>query len=161
MSLSNAQKALLKTAQRDAAIADDEYREAIATVTGMPDCRSSTDPRLTDEHCDKLLKWFEAIFWSVGDEVTSRHHPSRVFRTRNFWRDRNPRAGQSSRDRYTESELQTERQHLEDALLALGYGFKYFAAIQSRIDPFSIRAYIAALRRTLASKQKKKHAAAT
>ncbi|MBE0541611.1 MAG: hypothetical protein IH623_09510, partial [Verrucomicrobia bacterium] len=45
--LSRAQQILLKRAQREAALDDAEYRDALATVSG---CRSSKDMEFTDRH---------------------------------------------------------------------------------------------------------------
>ena len=62
--LSRPQQILLKRAQREAGLSDDEYRDALQTVTG---CRSSTAPALTDRHLDKVLAYFEAIHWRNVD----------------------------------------------------------------------------------------------
>jgi hypothetical protein len=53
----------LKRAQAQAALDDADYREAIATVSGITDCRSSTDARLSDRNVDILMAYFEAIYW--------------------------------------------------------------------------------------------------
>ena len=62
--LTNPQKAILKRAQREAGLADADYRDALQTVAG---CRSSTDPILTNRHLDKLLAYLEAIHWHAVD----------------------------------------------------------------------------------------------
>lgn len=147
---------MLKQAQREAGLPDDDYRDAIAAVSGMPDCRSSKDPRLADEHLDALMSYFEAIFWrKVGttstSSVTSKH---RFFRARGYWANRN-RKGHTSRDRFTESELTRDILVLEQRLMTLGCGLGYLQAIQNRIQPFSLVTYLAALRRTAAAKARK------
>ena len=62
--LSRRQQILLKRAQREAALDDAEYRDALATVSG---CRSSKDPEFTDRHLDVALAYFEAIHWRKAD----------------------------------------------------------------------------------------------
>lgn len=54
MSLSAAQKALLKRLQRQARLPDADYRALFPAVTGWRDCDSSTDARLTQRHMDAL-----------------------------------------------------------------------------------------------------------
>jgi len=68
--LSRPQQILLKRAQAEAALPDPDYRSAIATISGMADCRSSKDPRLTDRHVDNLLSYLEAIHWRQVDAGT-------------------------------------------------------------------------------------------
>jgi len=87
--LSRPQQILLKRAQREAGLPDDEYRDALQTVTG---CRSSKDPQLTDRHLDLLLGYFEAIHWRKVDagqhvfagELQPPCRPNAVFRQRGF-----------------------------------------------------------------------------
>ena len=62
--LSRRQQILLKRAQREAGLSDNDYRDALQTVAG---CRSSTSPVLTDRHMDKVLAYFEAIHWRAVD----------------------------------------------------------------------------------------------
>lgn len=61
------QQILLKRAQAQAGLDDGDYRAALETVTGMAGCRSSKDPRLADEHVDRLMGYFEAIYWREVD----------------------------------------------------------------------------------------------
>lgn len=157
--LSRDQQILLKRAQREAGIDDAEYRESLATLSGLPGCNSSKDKRLTDEHLDALLAYFEAIFWrKVDTEDWHLHGPCKgladVFKQRGFWSTRN-RKGDTSRDRYVNTTLQAEAQALEGELAALGFGLGYVRAIQNNIQPFSLVNYLAALRRTVASKRKR------
>lgn len=154
--LSNAQKGLLKRAQAEVALSDLEYRAALATVSGMADCRSSTDARLTDGHVDRLLSYFEAILWRKVDagELQASCKPNAVFRKRGFWAGRN-RQGNTSRDRHVEQEAARQVVVLEGELHALGFGFAYLSAIENRIVPWSVVNYLAALKRTLLSKRKK------
>lgn len=149
MALSKRQIILLKQAQREAGLGDEDYREAIATVSGMADCRSSKDGRLTDEHWDGLLSFFEAIFErrTQNEECKT----GKVFRTRGYWAERN-RRGNTSRDRFTEAELTREVLGLETRLNGLGFGFRYLQGIQNRVRPFSLMGYLAALRRTVRAK---------
>lgn len=51
--LSRAQQILLKRAQREAGLSDDDYRDALETIAG---CRTSKSPTLIDHR-----KWFTAI----------------------------------------------------------------------------------------------------
>jgi hypothetical protein len=159
--LSNPQKALLKNAQRQAALPDADYREALAVVSGFDNLRSSTDQRLTDEHLDKLMAYFEAIYWRKVDAgqlqpLFSGHAPgARPFRQRGYWASKNQR-GNTSRDRYHENAIATEIADLERQLMEYGCSLKYFQAIQNTMrqggQPFSPVKYAAALKRTLEAK---------
>ena len=153
---------LVKRAQAQAKITDEEYRDAVALISGMPDCRSSKDKRLTDGHLDNLLSYFEAIYWRKVDQTPAgatglqgHLNPRAVFLKRDYWASKNKR-GNTSRDRYVTAEKQTEAADLEQELHALGFGLSYVQAIQRNIVPFTQVAYVAALKRTLAAK---KHAA--
>lgn len=53
--LSKKQKAWLKGLQRQAQLADEDYRALFPEVTGFHDCRSSTDLRLNQAHMDDLV----------------------------------------------------------------------------------------------------------
>jgi hypothetical protein len=79
--LSRAQQILLKRAQREAGLQDDEYRDALEVVTG---CRSSTDRDFTDRHLDLCLSYFEAIFWRKVDagELHTPCSAAAIFRQR-------------------------------------------------------------------------------
>ena len=161
--LSRPQQIMLKRAQAAAGLTDDEYRDAIETVSALPDCRSSKDPRLTDRHMDRLMGYFEAIHWRGVDSgaLQPSSKPNAIFRQRGFWASRNP-AGNTTRDRYAASSVEAEIAMMEAELSQLGFGFGYLAAIRSNIYPFSKMNYCAALRRTLAAKRRKaENAAAT
>lgn len=156
--LTRPQQILIKKAQREAGLADAEYRQALADVSGIADCRSSKDARLTDEHLDALMSYFEAIYWrKVDTEDWHLHGPCNrvadVFKQRGFWASRN-RKGETSRDRFVARSLQDQAGALEQELADLGYGLAYCRAIQNRIQPFSLVNYVGALKRTLASKQR-------
>src|SRR5438132_837529 len=99
--ISRRQQILLKRAQKEAGLDDAEYREIIEQVSGLPGCNSSKDARLSDEHMDKLLSYFEAIFWRrVGlGQLQPPCKPDAVFRQPRFWATKNTRA-ENSRDRY-------------------------------------------------------------
>ena len=154
--LSNPQKFRLKRAQAEAALDDIEYRDAIEQTTALPGCRSSTDPRLTDRHMDVLLAYFEAIFWQKFDrgQVGVSDARGATFRQRGYWAAKNT-AASTSRDRYVAGELTCQIAAVERELNELGYGLAYLRAIQNKIVPFRATAYLAALKRTLVSKQKK------
>jgi hypothetical protein len=159
MPLSRDQIVLIKRAQSQAGVTDEEYRATWPQLTGWEDCHSSKDPRLTDKHVDRLLGYFEALYWSGVDrgELPAPSFKQRlqpVFQQRGYWAGKNQR-GNTSRDRYTENELKSKMSALETQLHRLGYGLRYIQAIQNRIQPFSARAYIAALTRTIESKRRK------
>jgi len=157
--LSRPQQIRLKRAQQEAALPDAEYRDAIAVVTGMADCRSSTDPRLTDRHWDNLLSYFEAIFWRKHDagEVQVSSKTDATFRIRGYWAQRNP-AGNTSRDRYVATGIGSQVAELEARLLRDGRTLQYLQGIQARMrrggKPFSLVNYAAALKRTLNARQR-------
>jgi len=146
--LTRPQQILLKRAQAAAGLDDTEYRDALQTVTAIPGCRSSKDPRLTDEHLDKLMSWFEAIYWSIP--VVCRQH-SEIFRTEKFWSTRN-RRDQNSRDRYHTAQLGQQIAEAETKLLDQGRTPAYLEAILHRVN-HAPQAYLAALNRTLKSRQ--------
>jgi len=159
MSLSRAQQILLKRAQKEAGISNFDYRGSIATVSSMEDCTSSTDPRLTDRHCDLLLGFFEAVYWQAVDAGTLQPSckPAAVFRKRGYWASKNPR-GNTSRDRYAEGNLSSKINQVEQALAEFGCRPGYFMAIQNNLRTnggFSPAAYLGAIKRTLASKKRK------
>jgi|ERR1043166_3640252 hypothetical protein len=145
--LTRAQQILIKRAQAEAGLSDADYRQAIADVTGLADCRSSKDGRLMDAHMDHLLSYFEAIFWK-GKAV-----PGKIFREPGFWASRN-RRGNTSRDRFTEQDLSARIAGAEAQLEELGFGDGYARAIFRKIVPYSHRAYLAALERTLKAKRR-------
>lgn len=154
--LTRPQQIMLKRAQQQAGLADAEYREGIALCTGMSDCRSSTDRRLTDAHLDALMAFFEAIYW-VGVEAGTLPSPKdekAVFRQRGWWANRNKR-GNTTRDRFTERDLDAQIATAEAALGKLGYGPGYCTRIRQNIPQCTEWKYLGALNRTLKSKQAK------
>jgi hypothetical protein len=154
--ISRAQQILIKRAQAQARIGDEEYRDAVALVSGIADCRSSKDKRLTDGHVDKLLSYFETIYWKqvdAGEPLKDHFKPIAVFRKRGYWASKNQK-GNTSRDRYMDASKQTEAADLEAQLYALGFGLSYVQAIHRRIQPFTQAAYVAALKRTLDAKKR-------
>jgi hypothetical protein len=142
--LSRDQQILIKRAQAQARISDAEYRDSVALVSGMPDCRSSKDPRLTDGHLDKLVAYFETIYWGQVDARGLKDHlkPNAIFRQPGYWANKNKR-GNTSRDRYVAADQQAEATALEDQLHDLGFGLGYIQAIQRNIQPFTMVAYVA------------------
>ncbi len=156
MSLSNAQKSLLKRAQREAGLDDGEYRELLQSVAGV--C-SSTDERLGDRHLDKLLGLLEAIYWRGVDAgaLQGVGKWNAVFRQRGFWAGRNT-AEETSRDRYQKPGLAEEITALEERMNAVFHP-RYCAAIYEKVtrgrrDARALYNYRAALQRTLAAKAK-------
>ena len=146
--LTRRQQILLKRAQADAGLADEDYRDALEKVTGLAGCRSSKDDRLSDGHLDNLLSFFEAIYWQQEGRKESK-----VFSMRGYWASRN-RRGDTSRDRFTQGQIQSEIADLEEQLAKLGFGKAYVGSIRWRIQPPTPWAYKAALERTLKSKQR-------
>jgi hypothetical protein len=157
--LSNPQKSLLKRAQREASLSDDDYREALKMIAG---CRSSTSPALTDRHLDKLLAYFEAIHWRAVDAGALQPSGSAtaVFRQRGFWAARN-NSQETSRDRFTHRNVAREIADLEARMAGLGFGKLYCDGIRrnaakGRDDAHALHLYRTALERTL--KAKARHA---
>lgn len=155
--LSRPQQILLKRAQREAALPDDEYRDALELVSH---CRSSKDPALADRDLDLLLGYFEAIHWRkvAAGELQPSCRPGAVFRQRGYWASKNTRQ-ETSRDRFTQSNVEREIAGLESNLAALGFGEGYCASIRQktthdRHDVLALFYYLAALRRTLAAKER-------
>lgn len=156
--LSRAQQILLKRVQREAGLSDNDYRDALETIAG---CRSSTSSTFTDRHLDTLLVYFEAIHWRGVDAGTLQ--PSRsataVFRQRGYWAAKNTRQ-ETSRDRFTDTNLGQAIAELENQLAAFGCGPGYCAAIRKnvckgRADAHAQHHYRAALERTLQAKAKR------
>lgn len=127
--LSNEQKAILKRAQREALIEDEEYRDILENQLGFG-FRSSTDPRMGDRHMDKAMSFFEAIYWREVDSgaITIRH-PKTVFSQRGYWQKRNG-AGSNSRERYAANGLAEQINTLEANMRHLGKNDYYLAAIR-------------------------------
>lgn len=150
--LTNPQKALLKRAQRQAGVADEDYRETLAHVSGFTDLTSSTDPRLTDDHFDRLLAFFETIY-RRGVDAGTLPLPRRgdVLAVRGYWAAKNKR-GQTSRDRYADTALQARIRAAETALKYAGKGPAYCDAIRRKTgDGWP---YLGALQRTLKAMRK-------
>ena len=152
--LSNEQKALIKRAQREALINEEEYRQILFEDLGFG-VHSSTDPRLGDRHFDKILAYFEAIYWRKVDagEVVKRH-PKTVFQRRGYWSSKNT-IQTNSRERYADRALNLEINRLESELRSRGVNERYLTAISNKTGRGWQYRY--ALMRTLAA-QKKKYA---
>lgn len=148
--LSNDQKALIKRAQRECLIDDEDYRNILDVELGFG-VRSSTDPHLGDRHFDKILAYFEAIYWRKieAQEITERH-PKTVFQARGYWASKNT-IKSNSRERYAQRGLEAEIQRLEGQLYRVGCHPNYLNAIARKTGHGSYN-YKAALARTLAAK---------
>jgi hypothetical protein len=157
MAISRGQQILLKRAQRECALEDSEYRDALQIVSG---CRSSTDHAMTDRHVDVALAYFEAIFWRKVDagQLRPACNPDAVFRQRDYWKKKNTN-NETSRDRFTGRNLKQEIADLEGQLQAIGFSDNYCAGIRAnathgRNDTHALYLYRTALDRTLRSKQR-------
>lgn len=148
----------IKAAQRQAGIRDDEYRQTLAELFGV---NTSKDPALGDDAFDVLMSYFEAIYWR-GVDSGALQPPctgKETFRQRGYWAAKNP-AGNTSRDRYAGDALHEEIEEAESRLVILGFGQSYLSAIRHRVcgesnSPPRLRAYLAALNRTLKAKEAK------
>jgi hypothetical protein len=156
--LSNPQKATIKRAQREAEIEDAEYRELLEMVTG---CTSSTDPRIGERDFDKILAFFEAIFWRKVEQgaLQPSCKANAVFRQKGYWASKNTRQ-ETSRDRFTLDRLAVSIAAWEDKLAELGYEPAYWAGIRRRVtggrsDLRALFNYRAALSRTVEAKRRK------
>ncbi len=156
--LSKPQIWLLKAAQRQAGIDDAEYRSALAQLCGV---QSSKDRELGDSHLDMLLAYFEAIYWA-GVDSGNLQPPlkgNEAFRKRGFWAQKN-RSGNTSRDRFTRAQLAEQIVAAETMLMDLGASPAYIATIQNKVcqghsDCHTFQVYLAALNRTIKSRQKR------
>lgn len=156
--LSTAQIKTLKMAQRQAGIGDEEYRGHLLEFFGVT---TSKAPDLGDDAWDVLLSFFEAIYWR-GVKAGVLQRPCKgneVFRVEGYWAAKNP-SGNTSRDRYTGENLQTEIEELEAALYRLGCSLSYVTAIRNRVcqgryTPPQQRSYSTALQRTLTARLRK------
>ena len=153
--LSRPQQILLKRAQREAGMSDDDYRDALQMIAG---CRSSTSPALTDRHLDSLLAYFEAIHWRGVDAGTLQPcgKAIAVFRQRGYWVEKNTRL-ETSRDRFTGCNQGQAIAALEGQLADLGCNAAYCAAIRQnvtkgRTDARALHLYRTALERTVKAK---------
>ena len=156
--LSNPQKALIKQAQRQARLSDQDYRDVLENVTG---CRSSTDPQIGDRGCDKILGFLEAIYWRKVDQGELQHvcNDRAAFRQRGYWAAKNTRL-ETSRDRYMQTECDGAIAQLEAVLAELGFNASYCQTIRQKVThgestPYQLHCYKAALERTIKSKQAK------
>jgi hypothetical protein len=73
------------------------------------------------------MAYFEAIYWKKFDEmqfVQPPCKPNAVFRQRGYWASKNPK-GNTSRDKFGQSNLQPQVDVLERELNEMGYGFTY------------------------------------
>lgn len=146
--LTNAQKSLLKRAQRQAGVTDDQYRDDLRSVTGC--ATSSRDRRVTDRHLDHMLGLYEATYWrGVESGELPPPNGNAVFRKPGFWAGRN-RKGHTSRDRYHARELGAQIAELEETLIESGHHKEYLNEIFERTG--NAAAYAAALRRTTRTK---------
>lgn len=147
--LSRRQIILIQRARREARLADEEYRDSIAAVSGHEDCRSSTDSRLGDEHFDRLLRLWEAYVWPAREAGQLPPPPPRnaVFSAPGYWATRNPKAGINSRDRHVRRTLGLRMADLERRMARAGYGPEYLEGIRSRTG--TGRPYLAAMCRLL------------
>jgi hypothetical protein len=150
--LTNPQKSLISQAARAAKLSRPDYEAAWGSVTGWPDCVSSTDPRLTDRHVDLMMGYLEAIF--EGDYIPANKRPH-VFARAGYWAAKN-RGGTTSRDRFTATAQADEIRNAEAALRATGYPEAKIGGIRHKTG--GGWAYIAALRRTAAAEVKKQKA---
>lgn len=155
--LTNLQKSLIKRAQREAGLTDEDYRDALEASAGV---RSTTDPRITNRGVDIFLSYVEAIHARkvAAGELQPSSRPDAIFKTPGFWRARNP-SGNTTRDRFNGRGLADQVAELEARIRALGFDERYTAAIRSKVthglnDDRSLYTYCAALRRTLAAKSK-------
>lgn len=154
--LSRAQQILIKRAQHQAGIDDGEYRDLLQAFGGV---RSSTDPKLGDEHLDKILAFMEACYWSGLDKgqlppPAKIHNP--VFRVRGYWAGKNT-SQSNSRDRFHSARVSGSVEQLEAEMHRLGYGPQYCESIRRKVctgGRGDVQIYAAALRRTLAARRR-------
>lgn len=161
--LSRPQQVLLKRAQAQAGIGDEEYRDTMEHHCGV---RSSTDARMSDEHLDLMLSILEGIYWHAHDagRLPEPCNANAPFVRRAYWSSKNP-AKNTSRDRYNAESLNGDIAALERQLCSeFGCGPGYFRAIKSKVIPSArqnmawpagLVKYRTALERTLEAKRKK------
>lgn len=151
--LTRPQIVLLKRAQHDAGISDSDYRDSLHL---MADVSSSKDPKVTDEHLDKLLAWFEAIYWRMPAAERRR---SQIFQRPGYWAAKNNRQ-ENSRDRFSAVVVKQDIAELERQLKEWGCGEHYLAAICMKVrgdqgGVMGLTRYRHALSRTLAARERK------
>ena len=156
--LTRPQQILLKHAQREAGLSDDDYRDTLDLIAG---CRNSKSPALTDRHLDTALGYLEAIHWRAVDAGTLQPSGSAtaVFRQRGFWAARNTNQ-ETGRDRFTSLNAGRAVADLETELAALGFGQAYCDSIGEKVthgsrDAHALQLYRAALLRTLNAKTRR------
>ena len=160
--LSRKQIILIKRAQRQAGIADADYRNDLEQLC---DVRSSKDPKLTDGQFDQIMAYFEAIYWREKDKAEGQRLNAKgptsafsiqplalPFLNRGYWANKNPKHN-TSRDRYDEQNVRVTIAELEAELIEAGVTNPYCEAIKRKVGN-SLRAYAAALRRTLYARRK-------
>lgn len=154
--LTPAQKSLVKRAQRQANLDDEQYRDLWRVITGWEDCDTSTDPRIGDRHVDKMMGMLEAIYWLRVDQAQLTHAPGKhsPFLNREYWSRRN-KAGQTTRDQYAEKRLAAECNSIALRLQSAGYPIQKIWGITNKLAGKGPVALKAALSRTLASWTKK------
>jgi hypothetical protein len=155
--ITRAQQILVKRAQREAALTDEDYRDGLHAVCG---CHSTTDPRMTDRDVDLVLSYLEAIYWCAVDSGALQPvcKPDAVFAQRGYWAKKNPKV-ETSRDRFCKSHADREIEEMEREMAELGFGKKYCDGIkaratQGRADTRALFQYKTALARTLQSKRR-------
>jgi hypothetical protein len=142
-------------------LSDAEYRDALQMIAGVT---TSTDKTIGDRHLDKLLSYFEAIYWRKIDakELSHAPRPYDPFRARNYWASKNT-AASTSRDRHIAKDLVADIQSLEEQLNDLGYHAGYCQKILDTVlkggsrvpNAHQLSLYRAALQRTLTAKKRK------
>lgn len=148
----------LKAAQKQAGIADAEYREILQGQFGVA---SSKSPELGNEHWDSLMSYFEAIYWRAVDagRLPAPCKASEPFQQRGYWASKNNRQ-ETSRDRYNTDQVNHAIEQVEQELAGLGCGPSYLAAIRSKVThgqdtPAALFRYLGALQRTYTARLKK------
>ena len=156
--LSRPQQILLKRAQKQAGLSDDEYRDALETIAG---CRTSKSSDFTDRHLDKVLAYFEAIYWR-GVDAGALQRPGNttaVYRQRGFWAAKNTNS-ETSRDRFNGTNLTSDITALEAELARLGFNQAYCHSIRKKVtagrnDAHALHLYRTALDRTVKAKARR------
>lgn len=146
--LSNRQIKLIHIAKAEASLDDADYRDRLGML--LSGCASSKDPRLAEEHFDRLMAWME---FDHQCRVDAGLIPPgrRAFAKRDYWRGKN-QPGNTSRSRYNGDRFTDDLAAAEQALLATGVAPSYLDAIRRRTGdgwPF-----LAALQRTINSRRR-------
>lgn len=148
--LSNPQKSLVKRAQRQADVPEEEYRDMWRMVTSWQDCDTSTDPRLGDVHMDRMMGFLEAIYWRHVQEGTLQpaSKANAPFQKEGFWKNRN-KAQSTSRDRYQKQRITESVEDLKVKLMKAGYPVQNITALERQLRYHNQWALKSALHRTL------------